>query len=168
MPEPVQDVETGVQGDTTDADLPEVVTPQNLGRMWASSMGMSFAVPADVDALSAKITWGRYEKRESGDEEGRKRSVWVREPVAHAVEVRLDGKTSARVPLTADHPPAFLTVPRGLRLPWVNPAPELLLARESWGSARYRISCQYPTSIQRLNLKPVCSKCATFLNPNFS
>ncbi len=100
----VQDVEAGVQGDATDADLPEVVTPQNLGRMWASSMGMSFAVPADVDALSVKIAWGRYEKRESGDDEGRKRSVWVREPVAHAEEIRLDGPASDRIPLTADHP----------------------------------------------------------------
>ncbi len=32
----------------------------------------------------------------------------------------------------------------------------------------YKMRCQYPTSIQRLNLKPACSKWATFLNPNFS
>ncbi|WP_144118320.1 DISARM system helicase DrmA [Catellatospora sichuanensis] len=104
QPDDVQDLDTTVQGDATDADLPEIITPQNLGRMWASSMGMSFAVPVDVDVLSVKALWGRYDKRESGDDDGKKRSVWVREPVAYAREVRLDGEPSDRIPLTADHP----------------------------------------------------------------
>ncbi|HZM84909.1 MAG TPA: hypothetical protein VFC19_55005, partial [Candidatus Limnocylindrales bacterium] len=76
--EPVNDVadlEDTVQGDAGEADLPEVLTPQSLGKMWASSMGLSFAVPADVDVLSVTAGWGRYGRRESQDEAGRKRTV---------------------------------------------------------------------------------------------
>ena len=53
----VPDTEPGASGDG-EADLPEIVTPQNLGRMWASSMGLTFAVAADVDVLHAVIEWG--------------------------------------------------------------------------------------------------------------
>ena len=48
MPE----TEIGVEGDGGEAELPEVLTPQNLGRIWASSMGLSFTVPGDVDVLA--------------------------------------------------------------------------------------------------------------------
>jgi len=105
--EPVNDVadlEDTVQGDAGEADLPEVLTPQSLGKMWASSMGLSFAVPADVDVLSVTAGWGRYGRRESQDEAGRKRTVWFREPVSHHHEVRLDGKRSYRLPLTGKDP----------------------------------------------------------------
>ena len=48
--DPVQDVElSAAQGDAAEGELPEVLTPQSLGKLWASSMGLSFAVPADVD-----------------------------------------------------------------------------------------------------------------------
>jgi hypothetical protein len=119
--EEAQDVDASVQGDTTEADLPEVVTPQILGRMWASSMGLSFAVPADVDVLVVTAEWGRYDKRQTQDDEGHKRSVWVREPVSYTTEVRLDGEPSYRVPLTVsdpDEPGVHLAVdvrPRGDR-----------------------------------------------------
>lgn len=63
----VPDTESGVQGDG-EAELPEVVTPQNLGRIWASSMGLSCAVHADVDALHVTVSWGRYAKRETEDD----------------------------------------------------------------------------------------------------
>ncbi len=92
----VPDVEASVQGDATEAELPEVVTPQSLGKMWASSMGLSFAVPADVDVLAVTARWGQYGKRETEDEAGKKRTAWAREPVVHEREVRLDGDRSFR------------------------------------------------------------------------
>ncbi|HZO66586.1 MAG TPA: DISARM system helicase DrmA [Kribbellaceae bacterium] len=100
----VPDLEDAVQGDATEADLPEVLTPQSLGRMWASSMGLSFAVPADVDALSVTAHWGRYSKRESQDDAAKKRIVWSREPMSYDSEVRMDGEPSYRIPLTATDP----------------------------------------------------------------
>ncbi|RZU75502.1 helicase-like protein [Micromonospora kangleipakensis] len=109
----VADVDAAVQGDGSEAELPEVVTPQNLGKMWASSMGLSFAVPGDVDVLSVTADWGRYDLRESEDEKGKKRRVWFREPVSYRKEVRLDGETSYRMPLTVpdeDDPGVHLAV----------------------------------------------------------
>ncbi|AXH93557.1 DISARM system helicase DrmA [Micromonospora aurantiaca] len=100
----VQDIEASVQGDASEAELPEVVTPQNLGKMWASSMGLSFAVPQDVNVLSVIAEWGRYGKRESEDADGKKRSVWAREPASYTREVRLDGEESYRIALTATDP----------------------------------------------------------------
>ncbi|HEY9476175.1 MAG TPA: hypothetical protein VIS06_20280, partial [Mycobacteriales bacterium] len=99
------DTETAVGGDTTDGDLPEVTTPQNLGRIWASSMGLSFTVPDTVHAVSVTVGWGNYQERKP-DPESRK--VWVREPVTHHREVRLDGEPTYSIPLpnrtSTDHP----------------------------------------------------------------
>ncbi|MEU4791456.1 DISARM system helicase DrmA [Micromonospora tulbaghiae] len=109
----VHDVDAAVQGDGSEAELPEVVTPQNLGKMWASSMGLSFAVAEDTDALSVTAEWGRYDLRESEDDKGKKRRVWYREPVSYTKEVRLDGETSYRIPLTVadqDAPGVHLSV----------------------------------------------------------
>ncbi|GAA0406512.1 DISARM system helicase DrmA [Micromonospora gifhornensis] len=109
----VQDVDAAVQGDGSEAELPEVVTPLNLGKMWASSMGLSFAVAGDTDVLSVTVEWGRYDLRESEDEKGKKSRVWYREPVSYAKEVRLDGDTSYRIPLTVadqDAPGVHLAV----------------------------------------------------------
>jgi len=102
----VTDLDTGVGGDATEAELPEVLTPQSLGKMWASSMGLMFAVPSDVDALAVTARWGRYDRRETEDADGRKRSVWAREPVSYPTEVRLDGERSYRIPLTVTDPDA--------------------------------------------------------------
>ncbi|WP_327040879.1 DISARM system helicase DrmA [Micromonospora ureilytica] len=109
----VADVDSAVQGDGAEAELPEVVTPQNLGKMWASSMGLSFAVPGDVDVLTVTADWGRYDLRESEDEKGKKRRVWYREPVSYRKEVRLDSESSYRMPLTVsdeDEPGVHLAV----------------------------------------------------------
>ncbi|WP_018638769.1 DISARM system helicase DrmA [Parafrankia elaeagni] len=120
--ESVADTETAVQGDA-DSDLPEVLTPQARGRIWASSMGLSFAVPASVpgasgaasaasadgaavDVVAVTASWGRYVRQETEDDEGRTLTVWAREPVVHANrEIRLDGSLGAdafRVPLVGD------------------------------------------------------------------
>jgi hypothetical protein len=96
------DTETGVESTADSGELPEVLSPQALGRIWASSMGLSCRVGLDTDVLSVTAGWGVYGKRESSDEDGKKRTVWAREPVAHTVELRLDGDSDIRVPLTAD------------------------------------------------------------------
>lgn len=98
------DLEVEVQGDASEPELPEILTPQSLGKLWASSMGLSFAVAADVDALAVTASWGRYSKRERTGEDGKTRRVWAREPVSHTNEVRLDGPESGRLPLTATDP----------------------------------------------------------------
>ncbi len=95
----VPDTEDGVRGDG-EAELPDVLTPQSLGRIWASSMGLSFAVPGDVDVLAVIAAWGQYTKQEFSEEDGRKRRAWTREPVSHEREIRLDGEESYRIPLT--------------------------------------------------------------------
>ncbi len=98
------DTEIGADGDAADAGLPDVVTPQTVGRMWASSMGLSFAVPGDLDAVAVTAEWGRYDWAEAEDDEGHKRRAWTREPVTYRREIRLDTEPSYRVPLTVSHP----------------------------------------------------------------
>jgi hypothetical protein len=95
----VPDTEDGVRGDG-EAELPEVLSPQSLGRIWASSMGLSFAVPGDVDVRAVTAAWGQYTKREFPEEDGKKRRAWTRELVSYEREIRLDGEQSYRIPLT--------------------------------------------------------------------
>ena len=104
--EQTTDVDETVQGDGGDGEPPEVLTPQMLGKMWASSMGLSFAVPADVDALTVTAAWGQYRPVEVTDEHEKKHRVWAREPVSYDREVRLDREPSYRIPLTVTDPDA--------------------------------------------------------------
>ncbi|APU22203.1 DISARM system helicase DrmA [Actinoalloteichus sp. GBA129-24] len=92
------DTEAGIN-DGGDGELPEVSTPQNLGRIWASSMGLSFAVPLDVDVLAVTASWGAYRPAEVEAEDGRKRRAWTREPARHQPEIRLDGGRTTRLVL---------------------------------------------------------------------
>jgi hypothetical protein len=85
-----------------DTELADRLTPANTGRLWASTMGMSFAVAADTDAVQVTVSWGRYHKAESLDDDGAARRVWAREPVRRPAELRLDGETTRRIPLTVD------------------------------------------------------------------
>jgi hypothetical protein len=111
--------DTGVRGDATETDLPEILTPQSLGRLWASSMGLSFAVSSDVDVLVVTASWGAYERHETENEDGRRITVWRRKPMnPEPREVRLDGPASRRIPLTGTDPNApgvFLSVEVRLR-----------------------------------------------------
>ncbi|WP_159942066.1 DISARM system helicase DrmA [Nocardiopsis sp. FR6] len=94
-------------------ELPEKTTPQNLGHMWASTMGLSFSVPADTDVVHVRATWGQYGKKSVEEDEGRKRSAWVREPKEYEVDVRLDGKPDFKLGLTdpdPDSPCVYLAV----------------------------------------------------------
>ena len=99
----VPDTETGVGGDAFEVELPEVISPQSLGRIWASSMGLSFCVPADVDVVRVRAEWGRYAETEEETDDGKKVRVWSREPVTYEREVRLDAEPSYRIPLTGEH-----------------------------------------------------------------
>ena len=94
------DTELAAGGDTGDGELPDLLTMQNAGRMWASSMGLSFVVMGGVGALTVTATWGRYTKSEVLDEAGNPRRVWSREPMRRVVHVRLSDERSQRIPLT--------------------------------------------------------------------
>ncbi|MFI0978905.1 DISARM system helicase DrmA [Streptomyces sp. NPDC021093] len=96
------------EGDGSDQNLPEKLTTQNAGRMWASSMGLMFAVPADgsVSAVAVRVRWGRYGKTEFLTDEGTTRSSWTREQIEIPHELRLDGPARQVVPLTGGDPDA--------------------------------------------------------------
>ncbi|MET8154854.1 DISARM system helicase DrmA [Sphaerisporangium sp. NPDC005289] len=104
----VPDTEIGAEGSGEDGELPDKLTPQNLGRIWASSKGMMFAVPGDVDVLTVTASWGRYAKSEVQVDDGkggtRPAQAWSREPVSYVKQIRLDGEPSERVPLTMERP----------------------------------------------------------------
>ncbi|WP_327045414.1 DISARM system helicase DrmA [Microbispora sp. NBC_01189] len=117
------ETEIGAEGDGAEGELPDVLTPQNLGRLWASSMGMSFAVPGDLDALTVTARWGAYTKVETEveDAKGRQRTerVWGRRPVEHRLTIPL-AEPGQKIPLTmerADEPGVLLAVA-------VRPRPE--------------------------------------------
>ena len=93
-----------MQGDASEAELPEIVTPQNLGRMWASSMGLSFAVPADVDVLAVTAGWGRYDQRETEDEDGQEARAGRASRWRNDREVRLDGGSVGSAWAAVDDP----------------------------------------------------------------
>ena len=97
------DTELSAGGDTSDGELPDLLTLQNAGRMWASSMGLSCVVALSVDELSVTAAWGRYSKSEILDEAGNPRRVWHREPIRHTVPVGLQA-ASQRIPLVGTDP----------------------------------------------------------------
>jgi hypothetical protein len=82
------DVEPGSdQGD--DGELPDILTPQAAGRIWASSMGMAFVVPAAVGTLTVTAAWGRYTQSDALADDGRTQRVWSREPVSKDADIVL-------------------------------------------------------------------------------
>ncbi len=98
------DAELSAGGDASEGELPDLLTMQNAGRMWASSMGLSFVTAAGTDELSVTAAWGGYSKSEQLDEAGNPRRVWGREPLTFTVPVRLDGQASQRIPLIGTDP----------------------------------------------------------------
>jgi hypothetical protein len=71
------------------------------GTMAASSLGLAFTVPADLDAISVAASWGRYERRPSGvheTEQGRPRTVWRRAPAGGTVKISLDTEHDDETP----------------------------------------------------------------------
>jgi hypothetical protein len=78
------------------------------GSMAASSLGLTFMVPVEVDTLAVTAGWGRYERQPSQThetEQGRARTVWRRTPAGGSVEIPLDVEgTGSRVPDPAQEP----------------------------------------------------------------
>ena len=75
------DTDIAAGGDGADPELPDLLTMQNAGRMWASSMGLSCVVDAETDILTVTVTWGQYAKSEVLDDEGNPHRQWSRQPV---------------------------------------------------------------------------------------
>ena len=100
------DTESGAH-DAGEAELPEILTPQAAGRMWASSMGLSFTVDRDTLSLTVDVSWGDYVREEELDPDTERATrIWVRTPVAHRITVPLDQGPEHRIPLDADDPRA--------------------------------------------------------------
>ncbi|SFT98165.1 Helicase conserved C-terminal domain-containing protein [Actinopolyspora lacussalsi subsp. righensis] len=142
-PAPDTGAETGGEANGEGGGAPpEVLSPQSLGRIWASSMGLSCTVARDTTALHVTAEWGRYAKEDTETAEGAKRKLWTREPVTVSREVRLDGTGSHRLPLTADtaeEPGVLLAVTardrdgkRVVELTLVNAQREGTPQEESW------------------------------------
>ena len=91
-------VEREVSGDS-DADDTDVESEAAVraGSMAASSIGLSFMVPDDVELVLVETSWGRYERVSSEvhqTEQGRPRTVWKRRSCGGPVEVPLDAEDS--------------------------------------------------------------------------
>lgn len=85
------DAEVTAAVDEIGADL-ETTAQLKARSMAASSLGMSFRVPAGVTRLSVTAAWGRYEKASSEHhetEQGRAARVWARRPMSHTHELQL-------------------------------------------------------------------------------
>jgi Helicase conserved C-terminal domain len=100
----VVDTEVAAGGDAADGELPDLLTMQNAGRMWASSMGLSCVVASGIDTLTVTAAWGRYAKAEVLDEAGNLRRCWSREPMQYVQHVRFGDGASQRIPLTMADP----------------------------------------------------------------
>ncbi|MDA8045302.1 MAG: DISARM system helicase DrmA [Actinomycetota bacterium] len=86
-----------VDRDLVDADddpeAPESQASVRSGTMAASSLGLSFEVPDNIDAVRVTASWGRYQRSPSEfhqTEQGRPATVWRRVPVAGTCLVDLD------------------------------------------------------------------------------
>ncbi|WP_323180051.1 hypothetical protein [Streptomyces sp. NBC_00893] len=95
------DGESGDESEGDDSDPQDRLTPQAAGHIWASSMGLSFAVPASVGTLSATVRWGHYTQSEDVSEHGTTRKAWSREQVEHQVDIDVTA-AGRRVPLPDD------------------------------------------------------------------
>ncbi len=86
-------VDRDIVGADDDPEAPESQATVRSGTMAASSLGLSFEVPAEVAAVRVTTTWGRYGRAPSEQhvtEQGRPVTVWRRVPVRAAVVVDLD------------------------------------------------------------------------------
>jgi hypothetical protein len=98
-------VEREVSGDADaeDSDV-ESEAAVRAGSLAASSIGLSFMVAGDVDAVLVEASWGRYERVPSELHEtptGRPAVVWKRRPCGGQVEVPLSEEVSGE-PLIPD------------------------------------------------------------------
>ncbi|MFE5585402.1 DISARM system helicase DrmA [Kitasatospora sp. NPDC056531] len=96
------DVEPGSDADRGDTEPADLLTPQAAGRIWASSMGLSFTVPAAIGTLTVTAKWGRYSLTEALTDDERTRRVWAREPVEKPEDIDVTGIGDRRVVLEGD------------------------------------------------------------------
>ena len=101
------DTDIAAGGDGADPELPDLLTMQNAGRMWASSMGLSCVVDAETDILTVTVTWGQYAKSEVLDDEGNPHRQWSRQQVRREIHPRLT-EPDRKYPLTS--PDVYLAV----------------------------------------------------------
>ncbi len=95
--------ESADEGGEEGGGLIERLTPQAAGRIWASSMGLSFVVPVSVGTLSTTVDWGRYSATERVDEEsGKVVRAWGREPVRHEADIDVTRIGGRRLVLDGD------------------------------------------------------------------
>ncbi|KNE83525.1 helicase [Streptomyces fradiae] len=94
--------ESGDEGNEESGGLTERLTPQAAGRIWASSMGLSFVVPASVGILSVTAHWGRYTLSEQMSEDGRAARVWGREPIDRDADIDVTKTGGRRFVLDGD------------------------------------------------------------------
>ena len=101
------DTDIAAGGDGADPELPDLLTMQNAGRMWASSIGLSCVVDAETDILTVTVTWGQYAKSEVLDDEGNPHRQWSRQQVRREIHPRLT-EPDRKYPLTS--PDVYLAV----------------------------------------------------------
>ncbi|MFJ9916866.1 DISARM system helicase DrmA [Actinacidiphila glaucinigra] len=93
------DGESGDEQEGDDGEPQDRLSPQAAGHIWASSMGLSFTVPASVGTLSVLVRWGRYTQSEEATDRGTTRRAWSREPVEHPVDIDVTGAADNTVEL---------------------------------------------------------------------
>jgi hypothetical protein len=109
-PELVEEPTLDLDGD--DADPPSAAAVRTRA-MAASSLGLVFSVPRDVDTIVVTASWGRYERGPSDHhttETGRPRVVWKRVPTGGSVEVPTDADARGELSPDPEH--------EGVRLRW--------------------------------------------------
>ncbi|MET7839193.1 DISARM system helicase DrmA [Streptomyces sp. NPDC005356] len=96
------DSDSGDEQEGDDAEPQDRLTPQAAGHIWASSMGLSFTVPASVGTLSTTVRWGRYTQTEEVTDRGTTRRVWSRESIKRPVDIDVTGAADRIVELERD------------------------------------------------------------------
>ena len=76
-----------------ESDLPETVNPRMLGKLWVSSMGLTFELACDKDAprrIVVEVDAGRYVSEAGEDADGTKTRIRRRIAMHWSVEVDLE------------------------------------------------------------------------------
>lgn len=113
--------EGGIDFDPDDPEGAPSPAAVRTRSMAASSLGLAFAVPTDVDRLAVTARWGRYERTRSESREtptGRPQVVWRRVPVEGTIELPVDAEGSGRAVPHAEQEGAVVrwrVRPRGAR-----------------------------------------------------
>jgi hypothetical protein len=81
-------------GDGEPREVAPLLSPEAGGRIWASSMGLSFCVDGHVPSVAVTVEWGHYRRVESQQYQRKDgaggRIVWKRHPVRELHTILLD------------------------------------------------------------------------------